>query len=40
MNADITWDFTTPAILWDARTRAVVAGGETLDALSDGDLEA
>lgn len=40
MNADITWDFTTPAILWDARTRAVVAGGERLDAMSDGDFEA
>jgi hypothetical protein len=39
MNADITWDFPTPTFLWDARSRAIVAGGEKLDAMSDDDFE-
>lgn len=40
MNADINWDFSTPAFLWNAGTRAIVAGGRKLDALSDNDFEA
>jgi hypothetical protein len=40
MNADITWDFPTPAFLWDTRSRSIVAGGEKLDAMSEDDFEA
>jgi hypothetical protein len=40
MNADITWDFPTPAFLWDARSRSIVIGGDRLDAMSEDDFEA
>jgi hypothetical protein len=40
MNADITWDFPTPAFLWDARSRSIVVGGDRLDAMSEDDFEA
>ena len=40
MNDDINWDFPTLAMLWDAGTRAIVAGGDKLDSLSDDDFEA
>jgi hypothetical protein len=40
MNAEINWDFPAPALLWYARSRAILAGGDRLDALSDYDFEA
>ncbi len=33
------WDFSTPAYLWDCERRAIVAGADRLESLSDADRE-